>query len=257
IGALVLFPLLLARGESLKPPPWRLTLAVGVTQTAAFQGLTQWALVGGGAGHTSLLAYTMPFWAVLLAWLLLAERPSRQQSVGLARAAAGRVCIMEPWQGLGGFGSTLWAVTAGISWALSVVLTKRMFQLHAPSALAFTAWQMLFGALLLCVVAMLAPSQPIDWTAEFVFGLLYSAVLASSLAWFLWSVIVQRLPTAVASLSSLGVPITVVFMAWFFLQERPDRVEALGILFIVLGLVAVSGIARRRSISAPADDKLQ
>src|SRR5699024_6630696 len=82
-GAGVLFLLLLVRRESLKPTPLKLTLAVGLCQTTAYQALAQSALVGGGAGHMSLLAYTMPFWAILLAWLLLSERPVWRQGIGV------------------------------------------------------------------------------------------------------------------------------------------------------------------------------
>lgn len=244
-GAAILFMVAAVRRVPLRPPPLRLTVAVGLCQTTAFQALSQWALVSGGAGHVSLLAYTMPFWVVLLAWWLLRERPTPRQWVGLVLAAAGLVCVMEPWQGLGSLHSAALAVTGGIFWALGTVLTKRMFQLHAPSPMAFTAWQMLVGALALGVIALAVPSRPIEWSGAFIAGLAYSVVLASSLAWLLWSFVVERLPTAVASLSSLAVPVTAVLMAWVILHERPDGLESTGIVLIMAGLFAVSGIGRR------------
>jgi drug/metabolite transporter (DMT)-like permease len=244
-GTVVLFLLLVLRRMSLKPPPLKLTILIGLCQTAAFQALSQWALVSGGAGHVSLLAYTMPFWAVLLAWLLLSDRPTSRQWLGLACAAGGLVCVMEPWRGLGNLHSALLAVGGGVTWALGTVLSKRMFQLHAPSPLTFTAWQMLFGALALGAIALLVPSRPIGWTPAFIAGLAYSVVLASSVAWLLWLFVLQRLPTTVASLSSLAVPVTAVLMAWALLHERPDAMEWVGIVLIVLGLAAVSGIGRR------------
>lgn len=245
-GAAVLFVLLLARRQSLKPPPLKLTIVIGLCQTTAFQALTQWALVTGGAGHVSLLAYTMPFWVVLLAWWLLHERPTSRQWLGLALAAGGLACVMEPWHGLGDLHSALLAVAGGVAWALGTVLSKRMFQRHAPSPLAFTAWQMLFGALALGVIALAVPSRPIAWTPAFIYGLAYSVVLASSLAWLLWLFVVKNLPTTVAGLSSLAVPVTAVLLAWAILHERPDGTEVVGIVLIVLGLFAVSGIGRRK-----------
>src|ERR1700741_640497 len=61
LGALLLFGALLATRQSLRPPPLLPTAMIGLCQTAAFQGLGQWALVNGGAGRVALLAYTMPF----------------------------------------------------------------------------------------------------------------------------------------------------------------------------------------------------
>ncbi|GAB3786140.1 EamA family transporter [Dyella agri] len=246
LGATVLFAAMLLARQSLKPPPLAPTLLIGLCQTAAFQGLEQWALVRGGAGHVALLAYTMPFWAVLLAWLILHERPSRRHWLGLALAALGLVCIIEPWRGLGNATSTVLAVAGGMAWATGTVLSKRLFRQHAVSALGLTAWQMLAGGLALGVVALAVPQRAIDWSSAFVGGLAYSVLMASSLAWWLWSIVLRRLPTALASVSSLGVPIVGVLLAWLILREQPRAMEWLGIGFVLLGLCAVSGVRLRR-----------
>lgn len=247
IGAAVLFAVLVLTRQSLKPPPLLLAIGIGLCQTAAFQGLGQWALRSGGAGHVALLAYTMPFWAVLLAWAVLHERPTRRHVLGLALAAAGLLCIIEPWKAMGSAQSTVLAIAGGIGWAAGTVLSKRMLIRHKPSVLNLTAWQMLAGGLALGIVALAVPQRPIAWTGAFIGGLAYSVVVASSLAWWLWSIVLQRLPTTVASLSSLGVPIVSVLLAWAILHEQPSAMEILGIVFIVLGLLAVSGVGARRS----------
>ncbi|WP_445145499.1 DMT family transporter [Dyella sp. Tek66A03] len=246
LGALLLFGALLATRQSLRPPPLLPTAMIGLCQTAAFQGLGQWALVNGGAGRIALLAYTMPFWAVLLAWLILSERLTPRRWLGLGLAAVGLVCIIEPWHGLGNTSSTLLAIGAGMAWAMGTVLSKRVFTHHAPTPLNLTAWQMLFGAIALVIVALCVPQRSIDWSWGFIGGLAYSVVMASSIAWGLWLVVLQRMPTAVASLASLGVPIVSVLLAWAILHERPSAMEVVGIVFVLLGLVAVSGLRLRR-----------
>lgn len=246
LGALVLFAALLASGRSLRPPPLLATALIGLFQTAAFQGLEQWALLGGGAGHVALLAYTMPFWAVLLAWWLLGDRPTARHWLGLTLAAAGLLCIIEPWHALGSVLSTTLAIAGGATWAAGTVLSKRMFQRHAPDVLNLTAWQMLLGGIVLGVVALAVPQRDIVWNLPFVGALAYSVVLASSLAWWLWSIVLQRLPTTVASVSSLGVPIVGVALAWLILDEQPSHTELFGIVLVLLALMAVSGVGRRR-----------
>jgi drug/metabolite transporter (DMT)-like permease len=245
LGAAVLFIVLVIARQPLRPPPPLLTIGIGVFQTAAFQGLGQWALRTGGAGHVALLAYTMPFWAVLLAWLMLGDRPTRRDVIGLALAAVGLLCIIEPWRAMGSVASTVLAIAAGICWAVGTVLTKRMFLRHKPSVLNLTAWQMLAGGIALGIVALLVPQRPIAWTGALIAGLAYSVVIASSIAWWLWSIVLQRLPTTVASLSSLGVPIVSVLLAWVILHEKPSLMEWVGIAFIVAGLAAVSGVGTR------------
>ena len=245
LGAALLFIVLVIARQPLRPPPLLLTIGIGVFQTAAFQGLGQWALRTGGAGHVALLAYTMPFWAVLLAWLMLGDRPTRRHVIGLALAAVGLLFIIEPWRAMGSVASTALAMAAGICWAVGTVLTKRMFLRHKPSVLNLTAWQMLAGGIALGIVALLVPQRPIAWTGALIAGLAYSVVIASSIAWWLWSIVLQRLPTTVASLSSLGVPIVSVLLAWVILHERPSLMEWVGIAFVVAGLAAVSGVGTR------------
>lgn len=245
LGAVVLFAALLCTRQSLRPPPLLPTILIGLFQTAAFQGLEQWALLGGGAGHVALLAYTMPFWAVLLAWWLLRDRPSPRQWWGLVLAAGGLLCIIEPWRGTGTALSTMLAIAGGLAWACGTVLTKRLFQHHAPGLLNLTAWQMLVGGVTLGVVALAVPQRQLVWSLPFIAALAYAAVLASSVAWWLWSVVLQRLSTTVASVSSLGVPIVSVLLAWLILHERPSATELVGIGLVLLALLAVSGIGPR------------
>ena len=252
LGAAVLFAALLLSRRSLRPPPLGPTIVIGLCQTAAFQGLEQWALLDGGAGHVALLAYTMPFWAVLLAWLMLGDRPTPRHWLGLALAAAGLLCIIEPWRAMGSAISTALAIAGGLAWAAGTVLSKRLFRSHAPDVLSLTAWQMLAGGVALGVTALVMPQRPIVWNWAFIGGLAYSVVLASAAAWWLWSIVLQRLSTTVASVSSLGVPVLSVLLAWWLLHERPSPLEAVGIVFVLLGLLAVSGarLPRRRQESA-------
>lgn len=250
IGAVLLFGVLVVMRRPLAPPPLGGTIITGLAQTAAFQGLGQFALTAGGTGHVVLLAYAMPFWAVLLAWLLLGERPTHRHWLGLALAAVGLVFVIAPWHGLGNPLSTAFALLGGMCWALGTVTSKRMFQRHQPDPLTFTAWQMAFGAAGLTIVAFLVPQRPIDWTSAFIAGLAYSVILATSLAWTLWLLVVRKLPTAVASVSSLAVPVLSVLMAWAVLHEQPTPNEWLGMAFIVAGLVAVSGV--RLGVRRPA-----
>ncbi len=251
LGAAVLFAAMAALRQPLRPPPLGLTLAIGLCQTTAFQGLSQWALVSGGAGRVSLLAYTMPFWSVLFAWRLLHLRPGARHWLGIALAICGLTLVIEPWHGLGSWQSTALALASGGLWGLGTALSKRMFEQHHPSALSLTAWQMLLGGAVLGVVALLVPQRPIEWTGALTAELLYAAVLASSLGWLLWLFVVERLPATVASLSSLVVPVTVILMAWALLGERPDAIEAGGIVLIILGLVATSSIGVHRMPPAP------
>lgn len=240
LAFVVLFLILAMTRQSLKFPPFWLTLGIGIFQTAAFQCLCQLALVSGGAGHVVMLAYTMPFWVVLFAWVLLGERPARRHVVAFILAGLGLVAVIAPWQGMGSLEGSLLALGGGISWGLGVVLAKIMFQRHRPSVLNLTTWQMFLGALLTLPVTWLLPQQAIVWGPDLYWGIGYMAILASALGWWLWLSVVQRVSATVAGMSSLGVPVLTVILAWLLLGERPTLLELVGVTLIMLGLIVIN-----------------
>ncbi|WP_442862071.1 DMT family transporter [Bordetella sp. 02P26C-1] len=240
LGAAALFAVLLVTGRPLGIPPWKMTLLIGVTQTAGFQVLVQLALTQGGVGKVAGLAYTMPFWVIIFAWMILGERPGARQGVAFAFAAAGLICFLEPWHGLGNWLSATLAVGAGLSWGLGTVLSKRMFDRHAPDVMTFTAWQLLLGGMAAVPAAIWVPQPPVLWGWPLTLALLYSALIATAAAWLLWLLVLRRLPASIAGLSSLGVPLVATFLAWLLLNEYPTWSEISGLALIMIGLVVVS-----------------
>lgn len=240
LGAATLFLVLVLLRRPMRVGAVRQVVLLGLLQTAAFTALIQWALVAGGAGKTAVLVYTMPFWVIPMAWWALGERVRGLQWVSIAIAGAGLVLVLQPWA-MGGSGfSNLLAVVAGITWAASAVLAKRMRQNHAFDLLGLTAWQMLFGALALCVVALLHPSRPIDPTPYFFGALFFNAVFATGLAWLLWLYVLQRLSAGMAGLSALGIPLIGALAGWIELGELPNTVELAGMALIVGALAMMS-----------------
>lgn len=244
-GGVVLLAAAALLRRSLRMPSWRLTWLVALTQTAGFQGLVQAALVRGGVGKISLMAYTMPFWVVLFGWFLLKDKPTRLHWAGIAVAAAGLLCVIEPWHTLGDTASVLLGLAGGLSWGVGTVLAKVMFNRYKPDVVAFTGWQMLLGGLVVIPVAYAVPQIAPVWNTYLVLGMLYSVLVASAAGFLLWFLVVQRLPASIAGLSGLGVPVTAALLAWIILGERPSSLEGVGMVLILCGLFVVSRAAKR------------
>lgn len=243
----VLFVLLLLTRQSLRFPPFKLTLGIAIFQTAAFQCLSQLALMSGGAGHVVMLAYTMPFWVVLFAWILLNERPKPRHIAAFVLAGLGLIAVIAPWQGLGTLTSSLLALAGGACWGLGTVLSKIMMQRHAPGVLNLTTWQMLLGAVLIWPITVIIPQPAIVWEPQLIWGMGYMAVIASAGGWWLWLSVVQRVSATVAGMSALGVPVVTVILAWLVLSEQPTVLELVGIALIMVGLVVINRPPKRRA----------
>jgi len=96
LGAVSLFLAMVWLRKPLLPKEIRGTFWVGILQITGVYGLTMWALVSGGAGKTSVLVYTMPFWTLILAWIFLGERIRGIQWFAIGLSLGGLLFILEP-----------------------------------------------------------------------------------------------------------------------------------------------------------------
>lgn len=244
-GAVTLFIIIaLRRPRSWKalrlPPAPGKVLLLGLMQTTGFVGLIAIALTDGGAGKSAVLAYTMPFWALLFGAWFLHEAVRGLQWLAVLLAAAGVTFLIAPWETGYANVSSLTSLLAGLVWGASIIVAKRI-PLDSPNALLdVTAWQMLLGSAPLAVLAWLVPEQPIDWSFGFVVALAYNAVLGSALAWMLWLYAVRVLPAGVAGLASLGAPAVSVLAAWLQLNEIPSPLDAAGMVLIFAALAVLT-----------------
>lgn len=73
-GAMLLLCFLTLRRARFFPREPKLTILLGLFSTTGAMGLTNLALVEGGAGRTTVLFYIMPFWLIILSRIFLSER---------------------------------------------------------------------------------------------------------------------------------------------------------------------------------------
>ncbi|MBC7755520.1 MAG: EamA family transporter [Bdellovibrio sp.] len=247
IGALMLFLVLIITKRPLKLQEFPTMLALGLLQTCGFTGLLILALVVGGAGKTSVLSFTMPFWVLLFAWPMLGEKVQGWQWLAVIFALFGIALIFDPLHIKGDGISMFMALGSGISWAISVIVSKKLHQRRPDlDLLNITAWPTLLGSLPIVVVALLMPAPPIVWSQTFILTVTYSIFLSGSLAWVLWMYALQRLPAGIASMASMLIPVIAVACAWLQLGERPNQIELAGMGLIALALVIISTITIRK-----------
>jgi len=244
LGAIILFLLIVLTKRPLALKEFPTMLALGLLQTCGFTGLLIWALVEGGAGKTAVLTYTMPFWVMLFAWPMLGEKIQGWQWLAVVFALFGMVLIFDPLHIKSDGFSMLLALCSGVSWAISAIISKKLHQ-RAPhlDLLNLTAWPMLLGSIPIIIIAFILPAPPIQWTNTFLLTVLFNVILSGCLAWVLWLYALQRLQAGVASMASMLAPVIGVIAAWIQLNEVPNTYELVGMVFIALSLITISGIS--------------
>jgi len=248
LGSAFLFLLVKLTGRKLLLPRYRMAVLLGFTQVALFVALSHFALLKAGPGKTSVLVFTMPFWMIVFAHFLIGERMRGTQWIAVAIAFAGLTLIVAPWDLTSVYGSLL-AVAGGAVWAISAVMSKR-WPTPGTDPLTFTAWQLMFGAMVLIVLALTTSDRPIEWNAEFTWALAFSTIAATAIGWWLWTYILQNTPAGIAGLNSLGIPVVAVLSSWVQLGERPPALELAGMLLIGFALALLAWL-NLRNVARP------
>ena len=241
LGALCLFIVMLILKKPFKIKEIPSLIILGLLQTAGFTGLLVWALVEGGAGKTAVLTYTMPFWTMLLAWPLLGEKLSGWQWPAAFFSLMGILFILDPLHlGTDLFSMAL-AIVSGISWALAVILAKKL-QARSPDLdlISLTAWQMLFGSIPIVIFALMTHTTSIEWNGYFIGALIYNSVFGNAIAWLLWLYALRHLSAGIATMTTTVCPVIAVIASSIELHEVIKSFELLGMSFIGISLLMIS-----------------
>jgi drug/metabolite transporter (DMT)-like permease len=256
VAVAVLLAVLLSQRRRILPESWVAVIVTGFFQTTINFGSTTMALAGGGAGRTSVLVFTMPFWTLLLAWPVLGERVRGAQWLAIAFALTGLALVVEPWNWQGGLRPKLWAVLSGFGWAAGTIAMKYFQRERAFDMLNFIAWQMLIGVLPLSLLPLAIPLPGAQWGATYVVLLLWTGAVSTAAGFLLWVAVLRYLPAGTASLNMLAIPVIALLSSMLVFGERLVPGEWIGIGCIAIGLIIVSlraWLASRRGERPPPE----
>ena len=247
-GALILFLLLAFMQKSLKIINFKFVFIIGMFQMIGFTVLVLVALVHGGAAKTSVLTFTMPIWANLLALYFLKEKMTNKQILALAISLIGLILIFDPVHKNADFNSMLIAISAGFFWGCGVISVKKYNEKYPEvDLLNLTAWQMLLGSLPIFVVIVAKGMEiyeinPYLWKAS-----LYNIIFCNALAWLLWNYGVKQLKTSEVSTISLLAPVIGSLAAFLQLHEALKINEGIGLTMILCGVLFTILLASRET----------
>ena len=105
---------------------------------------------------------------------------------------------------------------------------------------------MVFGAGLLVFQGMPAPAAV---SLKAVLAVLYNGLLGTGFAYILWFAIIERLPTATASLGSLSTPVVGIISSMLMLGERPTTEDMIGFALIFAAAACVLTQPARRTVA--------
>jgi drug/metabolite transporter (DMT)-like permease len=201
------------------------------------------------AGRASIIAFTMPLWATLIAAYVLGERITMTKVAGLLLGLLGLVVLIGPdlvilkRAPVGAF----FMLSAAISWAIGTVLLKKItWQLPTLSNIA---WQLLFSSLPVTLVAALSEPLP-DLTrlsGSVIIALVYIFLFPMSFCQWAYFKTVGLLPASIAAMGTLMVPVIGVYSSYLILDEKVGIADLVALLLVLSALVMVLLIPTWRS----------
>ena len=248
-GAMViLLALMLVWRRSLAPRPLIPLLLIGLFQGSGMNGLSMAAVWFGSASKATILVFLMPFWTVLFARLFLHEPVRRSQWTAVALGGFGVFLILAPHHGtlVAALGD-LFAIGAGMSWALGTIVAKWAGARHKLDAWSIVTWQTIFGTVPLGIASWLIPEPRIVWSVPLVVTLAYATILAGIVAWVIWLRLLERVSASTAGMGALAIPVIGIVSAYLQLGERPQPIQWLGILAVLAALAIVTTANELRS----------
>ena len=255
LSALSLFALIPLQGRSAAIPrgvTWLHIVAASMFNAVGFGLFSSFALLASSTSRVVIVNYSMPIWASLMAWLILGERLSIRAGLGLVLCISGLTVLVYPVATAPSAVGLLLALCCALSWAAGTVYMK--WARIAGDLLAITAWQIALGALVFGAGLLVFQGMPVPAAVSLnaVLAVVYNGLIGTGFAYILWFAIIERLPTATASLGSLATPVVGVSSSMLMLSERPTAEDMIGFaLIFAAALCVLTQPAQRTAAQAP------
>jgi drug/metabolite transporter (DMT)-like permease len=235
LGAATLVVICVAQRRNLRvktAKAWAHLFALSLLNVVGFSLFSAFAQMAAATSRVAILAYTMPIWTVVLAWIVLGERPSRIQRLAVSLCVSGLVILTYPLATTGVPLGIVLAVASGMSWAAGTVYVKWARLEADPMGVA--TWQLTI-AFFIIAACMFVFDGRLNLDHAHAGALLctaFTGIGGAGFAYALWFEVVRRLPAATASLGALGSPVIGVSSAVFILGDRPTLTDMVGFAFI-------------------------
>lgn len=224
-----------------------------VVAAGATMGLLQFALLytamnfGMPAGLASLVLQVQTVFTVVIAAVILRERPTTYQVVGIAIGLAGMALV--GWKHMAEAPALPFLMTIGAaaSWALGNVVVRRR---PPRDGFSLVVWSALVPPIPLFGLSVLLEGWPAITQAmthmslRSVLGLAFITYLASMAGYGIWNLLLSRHAASSVAPWSMLVPPLGMVAAFFYSGEQPGVLGVIGGAIVIVGVLMALGVGK-------------
>ncbi|HDQ06718.1 MAG TPA: DMT family transporter [Candidatus Bathyarchaeota archaeon] len=234
--------MLLTKNFSFNFKKKRLLLFLGVTNGTAY--LLQYVgMVSAFASHSSLFVNLSVVWVALLSPVVLKENIGRKKLAGVIASLLGVVLVTTNLDfgslGAGEITGDLIVIGAGVLWAVFIVYNKPLVS-ESKNTIQSMTWLLLFTMLPLLPVAPFSAENFLHLTWEAWAAIIYTAIFCWVAPYYLWLKGLKNVSPVTSAVILLNEVIVAVIISIIFLGEVMTAASAVGAVFIILAILAVS-----------------
>jgi drug/metabolite transporter (DMT)-like permease len=223
----------------------------GVLQMWLTTSSTIWALTLIEASRTILIAYSMPIWALLFAFIISRETVSPLLAASMALGFGGLAVLCAPWEmdwtSHAALAGSAAALLGAMAWALGSVLYRRRAWTSSFESQVFL--QILTAAGIAVVCAVLFECEPLTLDLSYGLIVIYNALIPTSLAFWLWAKILARMPATIAGQFVLLTPVFGIALGHIVLNE-PLTAPLILSAVMILGGALMTMVERKATPAA-------
>jgi probable blue pigment (indigoidine) exporter len=222
---------------------WTRLFIVGLFQTTGVMGCIILSMRTISSGETSILTFVNPLLIVILGTGFLGLKYRMSQWLGVLIGFAGVFVTLGfhlqlttgTWLGLG----------SALSWSIATLMVKKWGSQF--DTWVMTAYQMLFGGLLLLLLSAVMESPRLVISATSIEVVVYLTIMGSIVQFATWYYLLSRGDPGKISAFLFLAPFFGVLSGWLILGEVIHRYVYLGGLCIFIGIFLVNWTTTIRS----------
>lgn len=244
-------PLLPDKGEKL------LLAAIGILQIGIVSSLSAVGISLIPPGRASILIYTMPVWAMIIAYFIFKEKPNTAEAFGLMIALIGISIFLNPWITDWSVKSTLIGyfllILVALSWALGACIFRNKRWSSPPATMTF--WQLMSATIFSVIcVSFFGEEHEVQWNFPVWTVLIFNWIIASGLCYWWWNDVLKAMKASTAGQAATLVPIVVLFLSYIFFDEPITAGLLISATLISLGIIlTIKGSERANIIKAKSE----
>ena len=244
---MALFVKLFRRKHPKTASEWLHIFLIGFFQTAGVMGCIFLSLRTITAGESAILTFTNPLLVVLFGTLALGIRYRIVQWGGVLLGFFGVFITMGSQVNIEV--GTIFGFGSAISWAIGTLLIKQWG--IRLDTWVLTAYQMLFGGLILLVASSLLETPALAINPESLFIIFWLSIPASIIQFAIWFFLLQNGNPGKVSAFLFLAPFFGVLTGWLILGEQVGISLAIGGALIFLGIFLVNWPEKRQKAAIP------